>query len=329
MMESTETGPKYIHQSRSGIALSGPIIPARLICFMKRTVLVDVVVYFFVILFLYTSLEKLLEPMAGLVAWTLSFIEIGVATLLFIPATRLKGLYASLILMILFTCYLIAILLIDDHLSCTCGGIIENLSPRQHLIFNTATIVLAVIALLNTRKMSSSSRFRWISAGSIVVLFASIGWIILVAASAPVRIRTGFEGRLIPEFTLLLADSTTYLNTSDIPTGKPFIMTGFSPYCRHCQAEMGDIIRHIRQFGDTTIYFVTPYSYSDLKKFYVAFQLEKYPTIVTGVDVKNVFLGYFGAPYIPYTAIYDSKKRLKEVIPGQATAALLSRGLTD
>ena len=128
-----------------------------------------------------------------------------------------------------------------------------------------------------------------------VVVFASIGWVLLAAARAPVRIKTGFEGRLLPEFTLLLADSTTQLNTRDIPMGKPFIMTGFSPYCRHCQAEMGDIIRHIRQFGDTAIYFVTPWSYSDLKKFYVAFHLEKYPTIVTGVDAKNAFLGYFEA----------------------------------
>jgi hypothetical protein len=297
---------------------------------MKRTVLVDVVVYFFVLLFLYTGLEKLLEPKSfGLVAWTLSLLEIGVAVMLFIPVTRLKGLFASLILMILFTLYLMGILYIDDHLSCNCGGIIENLSPRQHLIFNTATIVLAVIAILNTGKMQSSSSFRWISAGGMGVLFASLGWVILVAARTPVKIKTGLEGRPIPDFTILLADSTTHLNTRDIPTGKPFIMTGFSPYCRHCQQEMGDIIRHIRQFGDTTIYFVTPYSFSDLKKFYVAFQLVRYPTIVTGVDAKNVFLGYFGAPYIPYTAIYDKKKRLKEVIPGQTTAALLSRGLND
>ena len=89
---------------------------------MKRTVLADAVVYFFVFLFLYTGLEKVLGPMTGLVAWTLSLIEIGVAIILFIPATRLIGLYASLILMqILFTLYVIGILVVDDQLSCNCG----------------------------------------------------------------------------------------------------------------------------------------------------------------------------------------------------------------
>jgi hypothetical protein len=311
---------------------------------MKRTFLVNSIVYFFILLFLYTGVDKLmainsfkdqmissplLGSFAGFISWALPITEIVLAIILFIPRWTLKGLYASLILMVCFTIYLIAILLIDDHLSCSCGGIIEELSPRQHLFFNGITIILAGLAILSFRRQQPSKQFRWLTTSGSLLLFGSIGWIIFSAARAPARMKTGFEGRLLPAFTILLPDSSTFLNTVDIPSGKPFIMVGFSPWCIHCQHEMGDIVRHIRQFGDTTIYFVTSFPYPDMKKFYTAFHLERYPNIIVGVDQKSAFLRYYRAREIPYTAIFDSKKRLKEVLPGQADAALLSRSLSD
>jgi thiol-disulfide isomerase/thioredoxin len=319
-------------------------IPARLICNMNRTLLVNCIAYFFILLFLYTGIDKLLEihafkdqmlsspllgPIAGFVTWALPITEICLSLLLFVPNWRLKGLYASLILMVVFTIYLIVILLIDNHLTCSCGGIVEDLSPRQHLLFNGATIILASLAIASARRRQNSQRFNWVAATSTLLLFASIGWIIFTAARTPAKTKTGLEGRLLPSFTLLLSDSLTHLNTADIPMGKPFIMVGFSPYCTHCQQEMIDIIAHIKQFGDTSIYFVTPFPYADLKKFYGWYHLDKYPTIITAVDSKNAFLTYMKATGIPYAAIYDAKKRLKEVLPGQTTATLLIQSLND
>ena len=311
---------------------------------MKRTLLVDIIAYFFILLFLYTGVEKLadihafkdqltssplLGSMAGIIAWGLPITEIVLAIVLFLPGWQLKGLYAGLALMVIFTIYLGVILAIDDHISCSCGGIIENLSPRQHLWFNAAAIILAALAIISTRRQQVSQKFRWLATSGSLVLFVSIGWIILTAFRAPVKTRSGLEGRLLPEFSLLLSDSLTRLNTNDIPTGKPFIMLGFSPYCVHCQGEILDIIQHIKRFGDTTIYLVTAFPYSDMKKLYNAYHLAKYPNIVTGVDNKDFFLRYFKATAIPYAAIYDAKKRLKGVIIGQANADLLSRSLSD
>ena len=311
---------------------------------MKRTLLVDIIAYFFILLFLYTGVEKLadihvfkdqlassplLGGMAGIVAWALPITEIVLAIVLFLPGWQLRGLYAGLALMVIFTIYLGVILAIDDHISCSCGGIIENLSPRQHLWFNAAAIILAALAIISTRRQQVSQKFRWLATSGSLVLFVSIGWIILTAFRAPIKTKSGLEGRLLPEFSLLLSDSLTRLNTNDIPTGKPFIMLGFSPYCVHCQGEILDIIQHIKRFGDTTIYLVTAFPYSDMKKLYNAYHLAKYPNIVTGVDNKDFFLRYFKATAIPYAAIYDAKKRLKGVIIGQANADLLSRSLSD
>src|SRR5579871_3722702 len=134
---------------------------------MKRSLISDTVAYFFILLFLYTGIEKLkdvksfreqlisspiLSSIAGFVAWALPITEILLAIVIFIPAWRKKGLWGSLILMSLFTVYLCTILIIDNHLSCSCGGIIENLSPRQHVLFNLAAILLAIMALFILKK---------------------------------------------------------------------------------------------------------------------------------------------------------------------------------
>jgi thiol-disulfide isomerase/thioredoxin len=311
---------------------------------MKRTTLVDSVTYFFILLFLYTGGEKLMEinsfkdqmvsspllgPLGGFVAWALPITEILLAIVLFILKWRLKGLYGSLGLMVVFTVYLVVILAIDDHLSCSCGGIIENLTPRQHLLFNGATIVLAGLAIASERRQQASPQFQWMSGAGSIALFAAITWIIVTAYRTPVKAKTGFEGRLLPEFTLQLSDSVSHLNTADIPTGKPFIMMGFSPYCPHCQREIVDIIKHINTFGDTPIYLVTSWPYSDLKKFYDWYHLDKYPNIIAAVDSKDIFLQNLKAKFIPYSTIYDAKKRLKEVIPGRTDATQLTKDLKD
>lgn len=311
---------------------------------MKQPFLVNAITYFFILLFFYTGVEKLMEisafkdqlvaspllaSMAGFVAWALPITEVILAIALFVPHWQLKALYASGILMVLFTIYVAVILLIDTHISCSCGGIIENLSPRQHLLFNGAAIVLAGIAILNARRPQSSTSFRWFSSSGAILMLVSIGWIIFMAFRAPTKVKTGLEGRLLPSFHLLLPDSVTWLDTKDIPTGKPFVMVGFSPYCIHCQAEMRDIVKNIALFGDTTIYFVTDFPYSDMKKFYDVFHLKKHPTIVTARDSSDAFMHFFKARSIPYIAIFDAKKRLKEVIPGEMKAEMLSKSLAD
>ena len=52
---------------------------------------------------------------------------------------------------------------------------------------------------------------------------------------------------------------------------------------------------------------------------------DKYPNITAAADNKNAFLLYYHQHSIPFTAIYDGKKRLAQVIPGRADMAQLSR----
>src|ERR1700760_4994580 len=134
---------------------------------MKHTILTDIVTYFFIFLFLYTggiklteintfkqqlSSSPLMSSLAGITAWALPIGEILLAIALFIPRTRLKALYVTAGLMTIFTGYVTILLFIDDEISCSCGGIISELAPKQHIIFNSSCVILSIIGILALRR---------------------------------------------------------------------------------------------------------------------------------------------------------------------------------
>jgi len=139
---------------------------------MKRTTFVELIAYFFIILFLYTGFSKLMDfyvfkeqlatspllaSVSGVVAIGLPAIEIIVSIILFLPKTRLRGLYASLALMSLFTGYVIYIINFNDQLPCTCGGILQELSWEEHLIVNIAFVALAITGIILSKKSTAAS----------------------------------------------------------------------------------------------------------------------------------------------------------------------------
>ena len=133
------------------------------------------------------------------------------------------------------------------------------------------------------------------------------------------------EGRLLPGFDILLPDSSTYLNTNNIPIGKPSIFIGFSPFCIHCQEETRDIINHIDRFKNIQIYFVTAFPFHDMKTYYKYFKLASFSNVTMGRDSSDVFLRYFKAKGVPYTLVFDSQKRLKKVMSERFDAPKLAQ----
>jgi len=113
-------------------------------------------------LFVYTAYSKIIDHhrfFKGLskvaviggsalyISWLVPAAEISISVLLSIPNTYRWGLYGFTCLMILFTGYILSIVLWAKRLPCHCGGVIEKLSWTQHIWFNLAFIALAVFAL--------------------------------------------------------------------------------------------------------------------------------------------------------------------------------------
>jgi hypothetical protein len=139
---------------------------------MKRTVIVEIISALFVILFIYTGISKIMEysifkeqlaespvlgPVAPVIAIGLPILEFLLVAMLVVPKWRLKGFYASTALMVAFTIYITALMLFADHLPCSCGGVLAQLSWGEHIVFNSVYIVLGILGILLERKIRTKS----------------------------------------------------------------------------------------------------------------------------------------------------------------------------
>lgn len=131
-----------------------------------RDISIIIISYLFIFLFIYAAVSKLLDyndfsikigqspllsPFAGFLAIGVPVIELIIAAGLLLPSWRTASLFASLCLMIAFTVYIFIILNFSSYIPCSCGGILESLGWSEHLIFNIAFVILAIIALILNR----------------------------------------------------------------------------------------------------------------------------------------------------------------------------------
>jgi uncharacterized membrane protein YphA (DoxX/SURF4 family) len=143
---------------------------------IKRTTIVEVITVINIILFLYTGIAKIMDyslfreqlavspilgPVAQPVALLLPWAEFAVVLMLVIPRWRLKGLYACLGLMTAFTLYIIAMFIFAKDMPCSCGGLIELLSWKQHLVFNAVFMLIDAWAIRLQRQEKRGLSNSW------------------------------------------------------------------------------------------------------------------------------------------------------------------------
>ncbi len=127
----------------------------------KRTI-VDLISILFIILFVYAAVSKwidlprfrvqvgqspLLTDFVNWIIWIIPGTELTISSLLYFDQWRIIGLYASLSLMALFTSYIVVLTRFSDFVPCSCGGILQNMSWNQHLVFNILFMGLAMAGI--------------------------------------------------------------------------------------------------------------------------------------------------------------------------------------
>lgn len=132
-----------------------------------KKAIVVVIASLYILLFVYTASSKLMHlgvfrlrlermpyiaPYAQWLSWGVPFLELVIAGLLLFNGYRLIGLYASLILMSLFTGYIIMVLQFSDSIPCSCGGIVSALGWKDHIFLNTAFLILSILGILWSKK---------------------------------------------------------------------------------------------------------------------------------------------------------------------------------
>jgi uncharacterized membrane protein YphA (DoxX/SURF4 family) len=139
------------------------------------SVIVDVISLLLIMLFVYAAVNKiidfdgfqvqlaqspLLSSFAAWVSYLVPVSELIISVLLCIQRTKLVGLYSAFFLMIMFVIYIVIILNFSPFVPCSCGGILEKLGWREHLLFNLAFCFIAVLGVLFQSRLNNNIQKR-------------------------------------------------------------------------------------------------------------------------------------------------------------------------
>lgn len=141
--------------------------------------------------------------------------------------------------------------------------------------------------------------------------------------------KTGKEGKPMPDFSMLLTDSTTWIHPNQISNNKPVALFYFSPYCPYCKAQTEEILEDINQLKDIQFYLISKFPMLTIKEFQNKYQLAKYPNILTGRDTSTFITDYFEIPGVPYLAIFNKNKKLNKSFVGKVYSSQIKKAAEE
>ena len=101
--------------------------------------------------------SPVLQGMSPYIAWVIPAIELGICMLLILPKWKLTGFYAATGLMLVFTIYVLVIMYLSPIVPCSCGGILNGLGWKSHLVFNILFTGIACTGLLVEKRQAGNT----------------------------------------------------------------------------------------------------------------------------------------------------------------------------
>jgi hypothetical protein len=138
---------------------------------------------------------------------------------------------------------------------------------------------------------------------------------------------TGFEGKPMPSFKILLIDSITYMDTKNIPKGKPVVLLYIGTHCPYSRAQIEEIMNEMNSLKNIQFYVFTESPFKELKKLSTHYRLDKYANIKAGYDYTHFFRNHFKITGVPYVAIYGKDKKLKKAFEGKIYSKEIKKSL--
>ncbi|WP_428743300.1 MauE/DoxX family redox-associated membrane protein [Tenacibaculum sp.] len=127
------------------------------------SLITEIISILFIILFVYAAVSKLLDfqkfrvqvgqspiltSLGNWIVIVVPVIEILISIGLMLPKSKLNAMYGALTLMTIFTTYIVFILNFSPYVPCSCGGILDKMGWKEHLIFNLCFVLLAIFGIL-------------------------------------------------------------------------------------------------------------------------------------------------------------------------------------
>ena len=141
---------------------------------MKREKTLATICLLLIILYVYTAVAKLIDPpeftrqlsnqvfpkwTIPILLWALPVSELTVAILIVFDTTRKYGLLGSVLLMTVFTGYMLLVVFkVFDRVPCSCGGVISSMSFPVHLIFNLFFLAISIVGLYINHLFKTNQR---------------------------------------------------------------------------------------------------------------------------------------------------------------------------
>lgn len=212
---------------------------------------VRVICSFFMLLFTYAALSKVLEfgefqiqlaqsPLLSAYAEAVSYGVIGaelITVFLFcFERSKITALYLSTGIMAAFTVYIYLILNFSDFVPCSCGGILEELGWTEHLIFNIACVILGAAGMWSAAGDHITGRRKALHLGVLLVTASGFVTILFLSSEHIIKKENNFTRRYMPhpvteEKRLTLpGDAYYFAGTAQNQvwlgnTGAPFLLT--------------------------------------------------------------------------------------------------------
>jgi peroxiredoxin len=154
------------------------------------------------------------------------------------------------------------------------------------------------------------------------ILFLTVVIIMSGCSDRDHAVKTGLEGKTLPSFSILLMDSTTKINMNNVE-GRPAVVFILYPYCPFCRAQTEAIVKNISNLKDIDFYIVSNSPFQMVKAYAKRFQLQNYSNITVGQDYENLLSSYYKVSAVPFMAIYDKRKKLKQAVLGDVSIDLI------
>jgi thiol-disulfide isomerase/thioredoxin len=144
------------------------------------------------------------------------------------------------------------------------------------------------------------------------------------AQLAPEQKPPYLQNPIVPDFKVLLPDSTHWFGKIDLKKGRAVMFMAFNPDCEHCQKQADIIVANLN--GPLEKIEIVMTTYQDMKKmreFIQDHKLAGHGNIHVGRDVNYFFGPFFNMHYSPFLAFYDKQGNLAKVYEGGAQAEKL------
>jgi uncharacterized membrane protein YphA (DoxX/SURF4 family) len=226
-------------------------------CNKVKKITFHVLCLLYMLLFTYAAMSKLLDfenfkvqlgqspllsAFALFVAWTIPLLELTIVVFFLIDQLRQFALYLSFGLMAMFSIYIFIILNYSSFVPCSCGGILEKMGWKQHLVFNLVFLIFAAVAIfINPTQLRYHNWLRH-RTGTLSALALS-GAVIVTSLFLMSENITHYHNKLVRRFphwpAVKVSDTDLHLNSyyiagidsSNIYLGNntaPFLVTVFN-----------------------------------------------------------------------------------------------------